>query len=67
VRPGELSSSHEDVGWWDIDLSERFELGEGDWTLRLEYVPSFDSESKGEPVGMKVAAEPFVLRVRAAK
>lgn len=65
VRPGELSSSHEDVGWWDIDLSERFELAEGDWTLRLEYVPSFDFESKGEPVGVKVAAEPFVLRLRA--
>jgi hypothetical protein len=67
LLPGEQSAEKRNMGWWDIDLSMRFDLHEGDWVLRLEYEPSFCFGFDVTPHGAKVAAEPFVLRVREPK
>ncbi|MCY3003708.1 MAG: hypothetical protein NTV21_18070 [Planctomycetota bacterium] len=64
LRPGEHSAEKFDSGWWDIDLSWQFEVPEGDWLLRLAYSPTIGFDYMTSPVVVKVAAEPFVLRVR---
>jgi hypothetical protein len=67
LRPGELSAEKFDCGWWDIDLSWQFEVPEGDWSLRLAYSPTTELDDEASPAFVKVAAEPFVLRVREEK
>lgn len=67
LRPGQSSARSSGRGSWQLDLSRRFELTDGDWRLRLEYGPSFNYQHRTAPVGIKIAAEPFVLRVREPK
>lgn len=65
VAPGETTTTHDAEGWWTVDVSDEFDFGEGDWTVRLLYLPLGGGQfSHFESGATAFASEPFVVRIR---
>lgn len=64
VAAGESTTTHDAEGWWSIDVTDEFELGEGDWTVRLVYSPLFGCTYAGfVPGSPTFTSDPFLVRI----